>query len=100
MIMEGMSYEDGYKMGVSHAEYEFNTWKDEGPPIPWSRIKSNVREFVEGCLKQAILDYYAQVKQDARERGIDPDGVYFPRVFIKGLEDGYRARLTKLVGSL
>lgn len=99
--MEEKPYEDGYKNGISFAEYHFRMWQDdEGPPFPWPRVVSDVRGFVEDCLPMMNLAFSARVAQDALEAGLDPEYLEYlpiPRALIKGVEDGYRARLTELL---
>jgi hypothetical protein len=96
--MEEKPYEDGYKNGVAFAEYHFSMWQDDqGPPFPWPRMASDVREFIEDCLPMMNLAFSARMAQDAREAGLDPEYLPIPRALIKGVEDGYRARLTELL---
>ena len=91
---KGQKY--GYEEGISFAEYHFKTWQDDGPPFPWPRTVSNVREFVEECLKRVRIVFLKEWAQDARERGLNPD--YIPiEALMEGLNDGYRTRFTELL---
>jgi len=96
--MEEKLYNDGYKNGVSYAEYHFGMWQDaEGPPFPWPRVASDVRGFVEDCLPMMGLVLSVKMAQEAREAGLDPEYLPIPRAYLKGVDDGYSARLTELL---
>jgi len=99
--MEENPYEDGYKNGVYFAEYHFKLWQDtEGPPIPWPRTKSEIRGFIEDCLPRMMIMFNRSIAQDALEAGVAPEHIGYipiPRALIKGVEEGYRARLTELL---
>lgn len=92
------SYADGHRDGRAFAEHHFNLWQDrEGPPFAWPRGSSDIGEFVEDCVPRMHLVLQRKLASDARAAGISLDDLAIPRDFIRGVEEGYRTRLTELV---
>jgi hypothetical protein len=94
------SYEDGYNDGSAFAEYHYSMWQDaKGPPIPWPGTISGIGLFINVCLPMMKKTLRAKIASDAAEAGYDPTDLIIPPTYIKGIEDGYRTRLTELLNA-
>lgn len=89
---------DGYVRGSEIAQYHFDMWQDaRGAPFPWPRTSYDVGRFVDACVPMMHTMISLELAGDAYSAGVSPDDVIIPRSYIRGLEQGYRARLTQLL---
>jgi len=96
--MKEMDYDDGYGVGITIAENSIEIWKDEkGPQVPWPKEVSEIKAFVETTIPSMNQAVIKQAMKEAREAGIDPRYLPIPREYLRGVEDGYRERLSVLV---
>jgi len=97
--MKEMNYDDGYGVGITIAENSIEIWKNEkGTQIPWPKEVSEIKAFVETTIPAMNQAVMMQAMKEAREVGIeDPRYLPIPREYLRGVEDGYRERLSVLV---
>jgi len=90
--------DEGYREGNAIAQHHFNLWQDaKGPPFPWPERETEISGFIEDCLPMLHTVISRKIARDAQASGIDPNSIAIPRDYLRGLDDGYRTCLARLL---